>query len=154
MLDGTPYKDLAEKHNMPVALVVDHAYVGEPLADPSLVIKGRNDAELGKALRKGREAGLRWERLAARSGKTIAEVKKLVTAAGLDPNASWTGKGRPPAGVERPAPAEKPAGRTTGGSSTPGAKTPAKAKASKPVVAKPRVKAPAKGKTQDPSPRT
>jgi len=63
----------------------------EPVAISSLKIPGT-----GASIAKARDTdGLRWERIAARTGKSIAEVKRLYTEkTGRQPEQSYTGRGR------------------------------------------------------------
>jgi len=66
----------------------------EPVADPSLVIKGTPKG-VAKQIVDGRSAGLRWERLAERSGKTVSEVKGIFEeASGVPASQSYSGRGR------------------------------------------------------------
>ncbi len=59
----------------------------EPVAWPELQLK------TNKQIAKAREAGVRMERLVARSGKSKSEVLKALEAEGVDPSA-YVGRGR------------------------------------------------------------
>lgn len=80
----------AGKLNMPVnSATAGEIYKAEPLADPSLKLSG---AALAKELKSG---SLRWERIAARSGKSVSELKKQYKElTGSDANTRYTGRGR------------------------------------------------------------
>jgi len=66
----------------------------EPVADTSLVITGTK-AQVAKQIVAGRKAGLRWERLVARTGMKLVDVKSAYTAsAGTDADLSYCGRGR------------------------------------------------------------
>lgn len=70
-------------------------YRAEPVAFPQLKLKST-----GKEIRNARDKqGLRWERIAARTGISVAEVKSRYADAGGDLATSYTGKGRMPSGV-------------------------------------------------------
>lgn len=47
------------------------------------------------SVKKLRTAGDRWEMIAAKTGKSVAEVKQLFKDGGGDPESSYTGRGRP-----------------------------------------------------------
>lgn len=63
----------------------------EPIAFPSLKFTGTPAAIVEARDKKG----LRWERIAAYTGKSVSEVKKIYAEkTGNDPSASYTGRGR------------------------------------------------------------
>src|SRR4051794_39246411 len=62
-------------------------YQAEPVAFPELKISGNKSG-----VEKGRKSGLRFERIAARSGLTLAQVKEFAEAAGVAD--LYTGRGR------------------------------------------------------------
>jgi AraC-like DNA-binding protein len=65
-------------------------WFNEPLADPSLKFKG-TPTNIVKA----REQGLRWERIAARTGMSVSEVQKAFEEkTGKEYKTSYTGRGR------------------------------------------------------------
>lgn len=107
----------ATKLNEEVKDVVTAIYRLEPEADPSLAYKGpKTDAGYGKFITQN--STLRWERLAARTGLGVAEVKRLYTAAtGEDPSERYTGRGRR---FDGSAPAAKSGGRKAAAGKTTG----------------------------------
>lgn len=87
----------------------------EPVADPSLKIEGTPKA-VAKQIVDGRNAGLRWERLACRSNKTVSEVKSIFEeTTGKKAIESYTGRGRHfdanGSSKKAAAPAKKPAAK-------------------------------------------
>jgi len=84
----------ATKLNEEIKDVVSAIYRLEPVADPSLAYKGpKTDAGYGKFITQN--STLRWERLAARTGLGVTEVKRLYEAAtGEDASQRYTGRGR------------------------------------------------------------
>lgn len=122
----------------------------EHIAFPELEIKS-TEKTIGKKVVAARAAGIRWERIAHRTGKTISEVKAAYTAeSGEDAGKSYTGRGKPPEGTApasgKPA-AGKPAaagrGRGTSGR---------RQAAAKPAAAdKPKPAGRGRGKVADPS---
>jgi hypothetical protein len=64
----------------------------EPVASPKLKFKA-NKSEIVKA----RKDGIRWERIAARTGESIAEVKRI---GGKEAADVYTGRGRPTSGYK------------------------------------------------------
>jgi hypothetical protein len=63
-------------------------WFNEPLANPKLKFTG-NKANIVKA----RKDGIRWERIAARTGKSVAECKEI---GGKEAANVYVGRGRPP----------------------------------------------------------
>lgn len=85
----------ADKLGIPLGGVGVLVWKNEPVADPSLKIPA-TEASVVKA----RDGGMRWERIAARCGKTVSEVKKLYEAkTGTSAAESYTGRGRPVGGT-------------------------------------------------------
>jgi hypothetical protein len=71
-------------------------WAAEPIADPSLKFKATS-----KSVVKARDdLGLRWERIAIRADISVSEAKKMYKEGGGDLDKSWTGRGKPPAGVD------------------------------------------------------
>src|SRR5438105_11044609 len=65
-------------------------YAAEVVADPSLKIPAT-----GKAIVAARNKGVRWPRIAARTGLGVAKVKEMYEAeSGSSAAESWTGRGR------------------------------------------------------------
>lgn len=62
-------------------------WFNEPIAKPSLKFTG-NKANIVKA----RKAGIRWERISARTGKSVAEAKEI---GGKEAANVYVGRGRP-----------------------------------------------------------
>jgi hypothetical protein len=86
----------ANKLGVPLGAVGAYVYRLEPVANPKLKIPA-TEASVTKA----RDSeGLRWERIAARTGKSVAEAKRLYKG---DPNKSYTGRGRDFSGTARKA---------------------------------------------------
>jgi len=84
----------ASQLGMGVRELANDYYRLEPVLDPSLVITGTK-AQVAKQIVAGHKAGLRWERLAHRSGLKVAEVKAIYeTATGVSPDQAYCGKGR------------------------------------------------------------
>jgi hypothetical protein len=106
---GTSIPKAAAALKIQPSVMAGHFYRLEPVADPSLKIEG-SPAKVADAIVKGRNSGLRWERLAARSGKTVSEVKAIFeTKSGTKASESYAGKGRHfGATPEKKAPASKP----------------------------------------------
>jgi hypothetical protein len=77
----------------------------EPEADPKLKFKG-NKTDIVKA----RKDGVRWERIAARTGMSVADAKRT---GGKDADI-YTGRGRDFSGTERKAPAKAAGGGKRG----------------------------------------
>ena len=74
--------------------MADAYYRLEPVVDPTLVISG-TPKQVAKQIVKLRNSGVRWERLAARSGLSYKAVKDVYTAeSGVDADSTYTGKGR------------------------------------------------------------
>jgi hypothetical protein len=115
----------------------------EPVADPSLVIKGTPKG-VAKQIVDGRSAGLRWERLAERSGKTVSEVKGIFEeASGVPASQSYSGRGRR---FDGSAPAKKEKAEKAEKAEKPAAKKPV---AKKPIAKKAPVKrGPVRAKTR------
>lgn len=89
---STPEKMVSEtafanEVNGPKPKVIPIMWQAEPVAWPELQLK------TSKQIAKAREAGVRMERLVARSGKSKSEVLKVLEAEGVDPSA-YVGRGR------------------------------------------------------------
>jgi hypothetical protein len=91
----------ADKLNIDRTKIGPMIWFNEPIANPKLKIKG-NKSEIVKA----RKNGIRWERIAARTGESVAEVKRI---GGAEAAKIYTGRGRPVGD-----------GATSGGSKTSG----------------------------------
>ena len=63
-------------------------YVAEPIVDPSL----KFEANVGTVV-KARKSGMRWERIAARTGLSVSELEKLARKSKQAKAAEYTGKG-------------------------------------------------------------
>lgn len=91
---GTTIPKAAQDLGVHPSTMADAYYRLEPVADPSLVISG-NKGQVASAIVRARNSGLRWERIALRAGKTVAEVKSIYTAkAKVDADSTYTGRGR------------------------------------------------------------
>lgn len=87
---GTPRKRIAERVGFAPELVERLAWVSEPIADPSL----RFDGTPG-AIREARDGGLRWERIAARTGLSVSTVRaRYAEASGKVSETTYAGRGR------------------------------------------------------------
>lgn len=134
---GVSFRDAAAKAKVSVAEMERNYYRLEPVADPKLKITG-TPKQVAKQIVDGRhgsgdEPGLRWERLAARSGKTVSEVKKIYEdATGKSHLESYTGRGRNFAGngqvKSKANPKAKPAAGAAVRTKQPPAKTKTKAR--------------------------
>jgi hypothetical protein len=87
---GNSERHYAEKTGIQQSQIGSVLYKAEVEADPSLKI-GKTAAAVAKA----RNNGLRWPRIAAYSGLSVAKVKELYEEhTGEDASKSWTGRGR------------------------------------------------------------
>jgi hypothetical protein len=77
----------ADKLNIPKTQIGPLIWFNEPIANPKLKFPG-NKANIVKA----RKDGIRWERIAARTGKSVAECKEI---GGKEAAEIYTGRGRP-----------------------------------------------------------
>jgi len=99
----------------------------ESVADPSLKIVG-TPKQVAKGIVEGRNEGVRWEKLAARSDKSVKEVKEIFEGAtGIPAIESYSGKGRRFDGSapakKAPAAKKTPVGRKPATKATPKART-------------------------------
>lgn len=82
---------VAREFGVSAAAIVATVWRLEAVADPSLAV-GTSPTAVANARDK---EGLRWERIAARSGLSVADVKRKYTEkTGLQPEQSYTGRGR------------------------------------------------------------
>jgi hypothetical protein len=87
---GNSERHYSEATGIPIGNIGSVLYKAELEADPSLKI-----AKTAAAVVKARKQGLRWPRIAAYSGQSVAKVKELYEeGSGEDPSKSWTGRGR------------------------------------------------------------
>src|SRR5438477_13154355 len=86
-------KVIAEELGVKIPTAMTLYFTAELEIDPKLNIAGTP-----KAVKQARDTGVRWPRIAVRTGKSEAEVKKMYTEAGGNVANSYTGRGRPPAG--------------------------------------------------------
>lgn len=77
----------ADKLGIALGAVGAYVYRLEPVANPKLKIPA-TEASITKARN---DQGMRWERIAARTGLSVAEVKRRFKG---DPNKSYSGRGR------------------------------------------------------------
>jgi transposase len=88
--DGMSIPKAAQQLKVSSSIMAGLFYKLEPVADPKLKFSGT-----AKQIASARESGLRWERIAARTGKSVAECQKLFKeATGKDYKSSYTGRGR------------------------------------------------------------
>ena len=91
---GTTIPKAAEAMGVHPSTMADAFYRLEPVADPSLVISGTK-SQVAKAIVRLRNSGIRWERLALRSGLSVKQVKAIFTeTSGTDADSTYTGRGR------------------------------------------------------------
>src|SRR5688572_11150388 len=126
---GMTLPQVARELKVPASHVSAMFYAAEVEADPSLKFKA-TPASVVKARDK---EGLRWERIAVRSGIGVAQAKALYETGGGNVATSYTGRGRKPAsmaGKASPAASKKASGAKGGskGSAKGGSKAPAKAR--------------------------
>jgi hypothetical protein len=95
----------ADKLNVAKTKIGPMIWFNEPIANPKLKFTG-NKANIVKA----RKAGIRWERISARTGKSIAEVKEI---GGKEAADVYTGRGRP-VGSYKPTSGGGSGGKTSG----------------------------------------
>lgn len=83
-------REIADELGIKVSQVGKIVWPLEHKAFPALAIKGT-----GANIAKARKSGVRWEKIALRSGMTVPAVKKLYEEhTGEDASASYTGRGR------------------------------------------------------------
>lgn len=83
-------KFYVERTGVPADKIGPLIWFNEPLADPSLRFEGT-----GTNIAEAREKGLRWERIAARTGKSIREVQEMFEEhTGQSYTTSYAGRGR------------------------------------------------------------
>ena len=147
---GQTHGAFAKEHSVSPGAASAAFYRLETTADPSLAIKATAKT-LGKAVVRARNDGLRWERIAARSGRTIKEVQEAWEGETGKPfTQSYSGRGRrfedmpqvPKSQASKPAPKAKAA---------PAKKATTKQPAKKAAPAKARTRAERAGKSKDPS---
>lgn len=101
---GKSLPEAANELGQPASVVGPHFYRAEVEVDPSLKMPAT-----GKSVKTLRDKeGLRWERIAARTGMSTGAAKQMYEDAGGDLDTSWTGRGRKP-GNGATAPAKKSA---------------------------------------------
>lgn len=117
---GASQQKISDGVGIPMAKLGPLMWAAEPEIDNSLrIANSGNDQAIAKRVVNAREnENLRWERIAAylsHGGKTysVADVKRLYSSTGKDPNKSYTGRGRNFTGVARAKPATS--GRRGGG---------------------------------------
>lgn len=89
----------AEELGVAPSSIATAYYLAEVNNDPDLAIDG-SDRAVAKGIVAQRKQGVRWVRLAARSGLSQATVKKIwEEETGIPPNETWTGRGAPPPGM-------------------------------------------------------
>lgn len=87
---GNSERHYAEVSGIPQGQLLPALMKAEVEADPSLKIKFT-----GPAIKAARENGVRWPRIAARTGKSVAEVKELFEShTGESASTSYAGRGR------------------------------------------------------------
>lgn len=92
--DGVSIPKMAKALDVHPSTMADAVYRLEPVADTSLVITGV-PVKVAKTIVALRNAGMRWERLAARSGKTVKDVRAIYSEnSGTDAKLHYCGRGR------------------------------------------------------------
>lgn len=109
---GNSEKFYSDKCGIPMNQTLRHLVLAELQADPSLKIPAT-----GKGIVKARNEGLRWPRIAARTGLSETKAKELFEAeSGTSASESYTGRGRNWSGTASSAP--KRGGGTTKAANT------------------------------------
>lgn len=86
----------SEQSGIEMSQILRYLIKAELQADPSLKI-----APNGKAIAKARGEGIRWPRIAGRTGMSESKCKELFTAeTGVDARMSYTGRGRDFSGTQ------------------------------------------------------
>jgi hypothetical protein len=89
----------AEELEVAPSTIATAYYQAEINNDPSVEIKG-SERQKAKGIVAQRKQGVRWRRLAVRSGLSEARVKEVwEEETGIPYNETWTGRGAPPAGM-------------------------------------------------------
>jgi hypothetical protein len=87
---GNSEKFYSDKSGIAMGQILRHLVLAELEADPSLKMPAT-----GPAIKKAREAGVRWPRIAARTGLSESAAKELFEShTGLSARDSYTGRGR------------------------------------------------------------
>lgn len=88
---GNSERHYSEVSGIEMSKIGKALYDAEVVADPKLKIPAT-----GPSIVKARDAqGIRWPRIAARTGLSVAAVQKLYQeTSGKSPSDSWTGRGR------------------------------------------------------------
>lgn len=88
--EGVSIPKAAQQLKVSSSIMAGLYYKLEPVADPKLKFSGT-----AKQIASAREEGLRWERIAARTGKSVTECQNLFKeATGKDYKSSYSGRGR------------------------------------------------------------
>ena len=88
--EGVSIPQAAQQLKVSSSIMAGLYYKLEPVANPKLKFSGT-----AKQIVAAREEGLRWERIAARTGKSVSEVQALFEeASGQKYNKSYAGRGR------------------------------------------------------------
>jgi hypothetical protein len=112
----TPTSELIKKSGIPPSQIGRHIYAAEPIAKPSLKFKGTPAA----IVRARDVEKLRWERIAARTGMTVSEVREAYEEkSGQSYQKSYIDRGRRWDGTA-PAKGKKAAGKKGTGRATSG----------------------------------
>lgn len=113
--DGTKLETLIKEMKLPGPAVARVYWQEQVDQGVFPAISAKNDLDLGKKIisARGGSPAPRWEVLSLQTGKSIAEVKKLFTAAGGDLSKSYSGRGPRPSGA--PAPAKAASTKATNG---------------------------------------
>jgi hypothetical protein len=96
---GHTLESAAEELGVSASSLSKPFYKAEVNNDPDLDISG-TPKQVAKKIVALRDEGVRWARLSVYSDKSIAEVKRIYSEeTGIDADETWTGRGRPPAGM-------------------------------------------------------
>lgn len=97
---GLSLEKAADELGVAPSSIATAYYLAEVNNDPDLEIKGTDRAK-AKGIVAQRKKGVRWVRLAVRSGLSQAKVKAIwEEETGIPYNETWTGKGAPPPGMD------------------------------------------------------
>jgi len=97
---GLKLEEAADELGVAPSTIANAYYLAEVNNDPDLAIEGTERA-IAKGIVAQRKQGVRWVRLAARSGLSQARVKAIwEEETGIPANETWTGRGAPPPGMD------------------------------------------------------
>jgi hypothetical protein len=87
---GKTRSEFIAKRSESAAIASRAFYAAEPIVSPELKFEGKVGT-----VAKARKDGMRWERIAYRTGLSVTEVKELARKSKRAADLSYTGKGTP-----------------------------------------------------------